>query len=121
MGHKKVRIPIYELSHETMNMHLADQTRRTLTECLKDVDVEFQGHWIKTDLWIRDDSDTEDISLGRNAMQRLGFGLTDPSGQSIWIHRDPLQDDPRVTVFMNQPFGRRASPGACRKENLDPG
>ncbi len=26
MGHKKVRIPVYELGHKVLNVHLADQT-----------------------------------------------------------------------------------------------
>ncbi len=89
----------------------ANQSRVTITECLKDVDIEFQGHWIQTDLWIHDDSDTEDISLGKDAMQWLGFALTDPMGQNMWTTKDPLQDDPQVAALMTQLFGRQVSNG----------
>ncbi len=69
------------------------------------MDIEFQGHWIQVDLWIHDDSDTEDISLGKDAMQQLGFALTDPAGQNMWTTKDPLKDDPQVAALMTQLFG----------------
>ncbi len=65
-------IPIYELGHTPLTVHLANQQRVTITDCLKGVDVEFQGHCIKTDLWIHDDSDTEDISLGSHLCSGWG-------------------------------------------------
>ncbi len=94
-------------------MWLADQTRVTITECLKNVDVEYQGNWIQTDLWIHDDSDTEDICLGKDAMARLGFAMSDLAGDNVWMTQDPLQDDPSVAALMTQLFGHRASNGGA--------
>ncbi len=121
MGGKKTRIPVYELAHQTLNVWLANQTQVTITECLKDVDVEFQGHWIQVDLWIHHDSDTEDISLGKDAMQRLGFALTDPARQNTWMAKDPLKDDPQVAALMTQLFGHRASNGVMHGKSSGTG
>ncbi len=84
----------------------------TLTECLLGVDIEHDGEWIKTDLWVHDDSETEDISLGKPAMEHPGFALRDRRGQNIWTTQDLLQNDPSVAAFLSQQFGRRASSGA---------
>ncbi len=61
-----------------------------LTKCLIGVDIEYDGYWVKTDLWVHDDSDTEDISLGKPSMGQLGFSLRVPRGQNIWTSKDPL-------------------------------
>ncbi len=111
-GTKKIRIPVYELGHKVLNVHLADQMWVTLTECLLGVDIESDGEWIKTDLWVHDDLEMEDISLGKPSMERLGFALRDRRGRNIWTTQDPLQNDPSVTAFLNQWFGCRGSSGA---------
>ncbi len=54
-------------------------------------------------------------------MRRLGFGLTDPSGSSIWTQRDPLRDDPAVVTMLGQLFGWKASGARGAKSSLDPG
>ncbi len=81
-----------------LTVRLANQQRVTIIDCLKGVDVEFQGRCIKTDLWIHDDSDTEGISLGKSSMQQLGFGLTNPSGQNLWTQKDPRRSVPVVAA-----------------------
>ncbi len=105
MGHKRVRVPVYELGHKVLNVHLADQMQVTLTECLMGVEIECNGYWVKTDLWVHDDSDTEDIPLGKPAKERLGFSLRGPGGHNIWTTQDPLRGNPHVTELMGQMFG----------------
>ncbi len=78
----------------------------TISDCLKDVDITFQGNSIKTNVWIHDDSPTEDLSLGKDVLYELGCSLRDPSGKSIWTTPDVLAADPAVLEEMSQFFKR---------------
>ncbi len=79
-----------------MSAHLclADRTQVTISDCLKDVDITFQGNGIKTNVWIHDDSPMEDLSLGKDVLYELGCSLCNPSGKSIWTTPAALAADP---------------------------
>ncbi len=45
----------------TLNVRLADQRQMTINNCLTGVLVEYEGQTIKIDVWIQEDSPTEDL------------------------------------------------------------
>ncbi len=72
----------------------------TIEDCLKDVEIEYAGKHIKTNVWIHDDLPTEDLTLGKIAMHHLGLALNDPKGQNVWTVADSKQDDEKLMAEM---------------------
>ncbi len=90
-----------------LKVRLANQRLVTISDCLKDVDITFEGKSTRTNVWLHDDSPMDDLSLGKTAMFELGFGLSGLSGKSIWTTPDPLAVDPTDKEEMSSFFSRK--------------
>ncbi len=97
---------------------MADQRKITIEDCLKGVEIEYARKCIKTNVWIHDDSPTEDLSLGKIAMHELGFVLNDPKGRNIWTMADKEQEDAQLMEEMSE-FYRRKSPKSGLKPKIE--
>ncbi len=67
-----------------------------IEDCLKDVEIEYAGKRIKTNVWIHDNSPTEDLTLAKIAMHHLRFVLNDLKGRNVWTVADSKQDDEQL-------------------------
>ncbi len=66
---RMMKVPVYQCIHKLVKVRLADQREVIISKCLTGVVVESEGQMIqKINVWIQQDSPTEDLSLRKPAM-----------------------------------------------------
>ncbi len=63
VGRCMMKVPVYQCVHKPVKVRLADQREVVISKCLAGVVIESEGQTIKINVWIQEDSPTEDLSL----------------------------------------------------------
>ncbi len=115
VGRRMMKVPVYQCIHKPVKVRLVDQREVIISKCLAGVVVESEGQTIKINVWIQEDSPTEDLSLRKLAMRMLGFALRNPAGKNIWQFEDLKLKYPQVTEQVMQFFGRKIDAWSTQK------